>query len=208
MDKVIQLLNGHRQAYFAAKPLADETGHQVPSHTAAWSQVLVSLLTGTKGIERKKGADLKDGSDVKAANSWGAIDVPRFNGVLRAGRKAKHNSLASLSGTPFLYFVLWDQADNEVGKERCRVWVVRPRKDRVFRKVAKLWYRQRARGTIRSDNFQLHPPIGTEKNLVKNKCGDLELSLFFRADWNRTTYRVITLDSRARTSGSCSLANG
>ena len=57
----------------------------MPVDLRGWSQIIVSVLTGIKGIARKKGADLEDGSDVKAANTWEAIDTPRFNGVIKAG---------------------------------------------------------------------------------------------------------------------------
>ena len=67
--RVIEFLNLHRQAFFDAAPYADETEHPNPSDSKSWSQILVSLLTDTKGLARKKGADLADGSDVKAANT-------------------------------------------------------------------------------------------------------------------------------------------
>ena len=48
---------------------------------------------------RKKGADLGDGSDVKGANTWKAIDTPRFNGVLKAGTKSSvSDKIDSLDG--------------------------------------------------------------------------------------------------------------
>jgi hypothetical protein len=87
LQRVIELLNTHHDSFWAAAEFATETDHPVPSDTRAWSQILVSLLTKTKGIARKKGADLVDGSDVKAANVWLAIDTPRFNGCLKSGRK-------------------------------------------------------------------------------------------------------------------------
>src|SRR4026208_372513 len=86
--KVLELLNLHRESFFDAEPLSNETGHPNPSDTKAWSQILISLLTGITGLYRKKGADFSDGSDVKGANTWGAIDTPRFNGVIKAGTKS------------------------------------------------------------------------------------------------------------------------
>jgi len=84
-ESVFKMLLEHRKAFLKAKPYADKTGHTVPCDTKSWSQILASLLLNIRGIERKKGADLADGSDVKAANSWNAIDVPRFNGVVKDG---------------------------------------------------------------------------------------------------------------------------
>src|ERR1700730_2270876 len=98
----------HHEAFFAAKPFADKTDHPVPCDTRAWSQILVSLLTGIKGRERKKGTDLLDGSDVKAANCWSAIDTPRFNGAIPAGRKSKTSrksaDVSALDETPCIFF--------------------------------------------------------------------------------------------------------
>lgn len=72
--------------------------------TRGWSQIVVSVLTGINGIERKKGADLEDGSDVKGANTWEAIDTPRFNGVIKSGTHANYSdSMAYLDNTPFLF---------------------------------------------------------------------------------------------------------
>ena len=87
IEKALEFLNLHHQAYFDAQPYADKTEHPTPDDSRAWSQILVSLLSGINGLARKKGADLADGSDVKAANTWGAIDTPRFNGVIKAGTK-------------------------------------------------------------------------------------------------------------------------
>ena len=43
---------------------------------------------------------------------------------------------------PNLIFVLWDNEPDE-GQERCRVWVVRPPIDPVFREMCALWYKKR-----------------------------------------------------------------
>ena len=67
---VLSLLDAHYDTLFRVKPYADKTDHPVPCDTRAWSQILISLLTETKGRKRKKGTDLLDGSDVKGANCW------------------------------------------------------------------------------------------------------------------------------------------
>ncbi len=137
------LLDAHYEAFFRAKPYADKTDHPVPSDTRAWSQILVSVLTGIKGRERKKGTDLLDGSDVKGANCWSAIDTPRFNGAIPAGRKSKTArrapDISALDDIPYIFFVLWD--DDTEGHPRCRVWCVRPGQDKIFRAMCEKWYR-------------------------------------------------------------------
>ena len=156
----VNLLNVHRASFYYAKTFADVSGHTVPCDTKSWSQILVSFLTGIRGLDRKKGADLIDGSDVKAANAWDAIDKPRFNGVLMAGRVgADHIDISNLNTMPFLFFVLWDWLDGKPGYERCRVWYVNTQLDDTFRQVAQNWYDLRKNGEIKSANFQLHPPI-------------------------------------------------
>jgi hypothetical protein len=146
---------------------------------------------------RQKGNDLADGSDVKAANAWDAIDKPRFNGVLKAGRVGvEHTSISSLDDMPYIFFVLWDWVDGIQNKEHCRVWYVNTHKDSVFRNVAQTWYDLRNSGEIKSVNFQLHPPIHKNDNIVTNECGNLELPLMLDAQWNnvKKTYEVLVYD--------------
>ncbi len=171
-DDVYKLLLEHRNAFLKAKTFADKTGHTTPCDTKSWSQILASLLLNVRGIERKKGADLEDGSDVKAANSWDAIDIPRFNGVVKDGRVLTSSNADDLAKMPNLIFVLWDET--KVGAyDRCRIWIVRTSQDAVFRGVAEKWYK----GNKKSANFQLHPPIGYDDNIVTNRCGNLSLPL-------------------------------
>ena len=99
----------HRKSFYDAIEVANKTAHPVPSDTRAWSQILVSLLTGINGIARKKGADLADGSDVKAANLWQAIDTPRFNGCIKSGRKGDMGNIEGRNEMPHLFFVMWDK---------------------------------------------------------------------------------------------------
>src|SRR3972149_9464601 len=87
-QSALQLLDLHYETFYRVEPLARETGHPVPVDTRAWSQILVSVLCGVKGLKREKGTDLADGSDIKGAITWEAIDTPRFNGVIKAGTQA------------------------------------------------------------------------------------------------------------------------
>ena len=75
IDLTLGLLDHHYHSFYSVVEVARRTGHPVPMDTRGWSQILVSVLTGINGIERKKGADLEDGSDVKGANTWEAIDT-------------------------------------------------------------------------------------------------------------------------------------
>lgn len=204
-DKVLQFLKLHHEAFFDAKPYADETGHTTPSDTKSWSQILASLLSGVTGLERKKGADLADGSDVKGANTWDAIDTPRFNGVIKAGTKSdKAGKLEYLDDLPYLYFVLWDN-EPENKKERCRVWVVRTREDSVFRAMCSKWYDQRDSGIIKSNNFQLHPPRGKNNDVFTNTCGNLSYPLLFMAVWNEDEYELKTFNPDVLKNGVCTV---
>jgi len=205
LQPVLKLLKLHRQSFLSAVTYAEETAHPVPSDTRAWSQILVSLLTGIKGISRKKGADFEDGSDVKAANVWRAIDTPRFNGCVKSGRKGARGSIACLDETPFLFFVLWDHEPKN-NRDRCRVWVVRPAKDAVFKTICTKWYEQRDQGTIRSDNFQLHPPRNIDSNVFRNTCGNLAYPLLFRAEWTGEQYEVVSYDPHVLSIGACTSA--
>ena len=201
--EVIKLLQIQYEAYAEVKPYADKYKHPHPTDTRGWSQLIVSALTGIPGIERKKGPDLVDGSDVKAANCWDAIDTPRFNGCIKAGTKASTaNSLKSLDETPYLFFVLWDSEEN-TGQKRCRIWIVRTKYDIEFRRIAKMWYEQRVLGEITSNNFQLHPPRNINSNVFRNNCGHLVYPLLFEARLQGNAFVLYFFDNEILNSGSC-----
>lgn len=198
------LLDLHYESFYSVERYATGTGHPVPIDTRGWSQILVSTLTGIKGLDRKKGPDLEDGSDVKGANTWKAIDTPRFNGVIKAGTQASTSGqMSSLDAIPYLYLVLWDETSRNTA--RCRIWVVRPQYDPAFRRVCSKWYLQRDANEIRSNNFQLHPPRGDDSNVIRNTCGNLSYPLYFSAE--RATgygYRLLDYNPEAPRSGLCS----
>ena len=202
----LKILNAHHESFFDAKPFADLTDQHVPCDTKAWSQILVCALTGMKGRARKKGSDLSDGSDVKAANLWSAIDTPRFNGSIPSGRKTKTSKKASdisaLDDMPYLFFVLWDERPSD-RHARCRVWCVRPPEDKAFRTMAAEWYRRRNDGTIKSDNFQLHPPRNKDNNVFRNECGNLSYPLVLSVVWNGKAYDEQTYKPQTIDSGVC-----
>jgi len=199
----LKLLDLHHESFYLVEPYATETGHPVPMDTRGWSQILASVLTGIPGLERQKGADLKDGSDVKGANTWKAIDTPRFNGVIKAGTKSETSGrLESLDEMPHLYLVLWDESPRK--KARCRIWVIRTQEDQVFRKMCSGWYELRLAGEIVSNNFQLHPPRGLDTNVIRNTIGNLEYPLYFSAEMVGANYQLQNFDPEARTKLLCS----
>jgi hypothetical protein len=206
----LRLLDAHFKSFYDAEQFATATGHPVPMDTRGWSQILASILSGIRGLDRQKGADLSDGSDVKAANTWEAIDTPRFNGVIKAGRKSSdENSITSLDDMPHLYLVLWDETIRKT--HRCRVWVVRCNEDLVFRNMCTDWYLKRAKGEIISANFQLHPPRGKDSNVIRNTCGNLEYPLLFEAERYKTSnpssYELKVHDPSVLNSGKCQRKN-
>lgn len=202
----LHLLDLHYESFYSVEPYATVTGHPVPTDTRGWSQILASILCGVRGLGRRKGPDLIDGSDVKGANTWEAIDTPRFNNVIKAGTQATTSGqLASLDEMPHLYLVLWDETERDTA--RCRIWVVRPRSDPTFRSVCGEWYSKRSSGEIKSDNFQLHPPRGNDTDVIRNTCGNLSYPLYFSAERERTdgsNYALLHYEPEARVTGTCS----
>lgn len=203
VTEALDLLDIHYDAFFSAAHFANATKHPVPMDTRGWSQILVSVLCGVNGVARQKGADLSDGSDVKGANTWEAIDTPRFNGVIKAGTKAStSDSIESLDSMPHLYFVLWDETLRKT--RRCRVWAVRPQHDAVFREMCEAWYAKRLSGGIVSNNFQLHPPRGKDSNDFRNTCGNLAYPLYFSAERApEEKYHLVHFDDSVRDLGLC-----
>jgi hypothetical protein len=203
LERVLRLLDLHHESFYSAVQFAKDTCHPVPSDTRGWSQILISLLTGLPGRKRKKGTDLIDGSDVKAANTWEAIDTPRFNGVIKAGTKAQiSGKLESLDKTPYLFLVLWDHSPS-TKRPRCRVWCVRPQKDERFRQMCKAWYEKRDKGEIISANFQLHPPRERDSDEIRNECGNLVYPLLLCTERDRHGFTVVEYHPEAMKSGEC-----
>lgn len=202
VTRALSLLDLHHKSFYSVEPFATKTGHPVPMDTRGWSQILASVLTKISGLERQKGPDLKDGSDVKGANTWNAIDTPRFNGVIKAGTKSETSGqLESLDGMPHLYLVLWDESPRK--QPRCRIWVVRTQEDSVFRNMCESWYKLRKEKKIISNNFQLHPPRGLDSNVIRNTCGNLEYPLYFSAEMTDGQFRLQSYTPDAQTNLVC-----
>ena len=200
---IVGFLNKHIKQFLILKKYANRTGHPVPSDSKYFSQILVTLLTGIRGIDRQKGADLSDNSDVKAALVWDAIDTPRFNGCIKAGTKSSSSdSMISLDEQPNLYLVLWDVVEDK-NIPRCRVWSVNTQEDSVFREMCSKWYEKRANDEIKSTNFQLHPPRNKNSNIIRNTCGNLQYPLFFEAHYINDSYIIKKLDHQVVKYGRC-----
>ncbi|MCE2717901.1 MAG: MamI family restriction endonuclease [Dolichospermum sp.] len=205
LTETIKLLQIHYDAYLQIKPYADKYGHPHPTDTRAWSQILVSALTGIPGMRRKKGSDLNDGSDVKAANCWDAIDTPRFNGCIKSGTKQSlTNPMSFLDSQPYLFFVMWDKTEN-TDEKRCRIWVVRTQHDTEFRDMAKKWYEKQDIGEITSNNFQLHPPRNLDHNIFRNTYGNLKYPLLFEACVVDDKYQYKYLNEEVLNTGICTI---
>jgi hypothetical protein len=206
VSDAIELLDLHFDSFVGVRPYADKYGHPHPTDTRGWSQIVVSALSGISGLKRKKGSDLIDGSDVKAANTWDAIDTPRFNGCIKSGTKSSvAGSMQSLDRTPHLFFVLWDTEPTS-GESRVRIWVVRPPHDQRFRAMASLWYQKRKQGVILSDNFQLHPPRNKNSNVFTNTCGNLKYPLLFEARRRQSGFECVSYHPAVLDTGNCEAA--
>lgn len=207
IDKVLEFLKLHHDAFVQATVFAEQTQQPTPTDTRAWSQIVVSLLCDVQGLSRRKGPDLEDGSDVKGANTWGAIDTPRFNNVIKAGTKSDvSDSMASLDEMPRLFFVLWDN-EPEHKRKRCRIWCVRPAVDPIFREMCASWYEKKKNGEITSNNFQLHPPRGLNSNTFRNRCGNLDYPLLFCAEFAAGEYQVKIYRPEILKTGLCTRSN-
>lgn len=104
LSDALDVLNTHHIHFFAGQRYASITAQPAPEDSRAWSQILISTLTGIRGMARHKGQDLADGSDVKSANAWYSIDKVRFNGVIKAGTQSHlAGSMDYLDQMPFLF---------------------------------------------------------------------------------------------------------
>ena len=151
------------------------TGQSAQIDSGYLGQHLVSLVSGKSGLgrgSRGKGADLRDGSEVKIASTLGGVDKPRWNNKLHTPE-----AIATYFKNPAIYFGLFDTLDK--GQDfpvRVRVWVVEPAEDEVFCDVVREWADKQTSG-----NFQLHPPCWSVSDVATNRSGNVVLPLAFRA---------------------------
>ena len=83
---------------------------------------------------------------------------------------------------------------------------MRPQHDALFRAMAQTWYAQLSSGTIKSNNFQLHPPVNENNNVFTNRCGNLAYPLLLSAEWNGQEYDSIYYNPRVLNTGRCGRA--
>jgi hypothetical protein len=72
--------------------------------------------------------------------------------------------------------------------------------------MCKKWYDQVANGEIKSNNFQLHPPIGKDSNVSTNKCGNLSYPLLMCAEYIDDGFVSVQYEPEVMKSGECSVS--
>jgi hypothetical protein len=70
-----------------------------------------------------------------------------------------------------------------------------------------MWFQQRDRGEIVSNNFQLHPPRGLDTNIFRNRCGNLGYPLYFAAERGPDGWKVTAYNESVLTTGLCHRAD-
>ncbi|MCX6636352.1 MAG: MamI family restriction endonuclease [Acidobacteria bacterium] len=98
--------------------------------------------------------------------------------------------------------MLWDHSSC-TKRPRCRVWCVRPQRNRVFRRMCKTWYDKRDGGRIISANFQLHPPRGKDSDEIRNECGNLLYPLLLCAEHDQDGFTVVEYHPKVMKTGEC-----
>lgn len=150
------------------------TGQSTQPDSGYIAQHLISLLTGKRGSGwRGKGLDLDDGSEVKCASSVDGIDIPRWNHSIKS-----IENVDKWLAAPNIYYVLFDIKPNS-SLVRVRIWMITPSFDSSYETVLRAWA---ALPDRKSDDFQLHPPVGRDSNVATNECGNLDLPLMFLAE--------------------------
>jgi hypothetical protein len=156
---------------------ADITGQSAQVDSGYIAQHLVSLVTGIPGHERRrgKGLDLADKSEVKTANNVDGVDKQRWNIQFTS-----EETMDGLLKHPFIFMVLFDFVvrDSEpTGELRARIWGITPSTDTAFREAFGRW----RTNDRKSRNYQLHPPIGRDDDIVTNDSGNLRMPKMFEA---------------------------
>jgi hypothetical protein len=152
------------------------------------SQHLVSLISGIEGSgQRGKGDDMSDGSEVKSASCLDAVDTPRWNNV-NCGAQTVAEIITKFGKIPFLFFVLLDTTERGGTILRCRIWCVRPMRDKNFMNVIIGWAKEndsnKKKGIKLKTNLQLHPPRWekADENVTTNNMGNLKLPLVYHSE--------------------------
>jgi hypothetical protein len=73
------------------------------------------------------------------------------------------------------------------------------------REMCRKWYAQKRRGSIRSTNFQLHPPLFRDSNVIRNTSGNLEYPLLFCAVQIDSKFQCTDYNPSVLETGECKL---
>ncbi|MFC8021772.1 MamI family restriction endonuclease [[Kitasatospora] papulosa] len=160
------------------------TGQTAQVDTGYIAQFVASIVLQEPGQGfRGKGDDLTDGSEVKSAANISGVDRPRWNHNLGSladdavqienGREERWKKYLS---SPYLFYVLVDRPFTASGKSgdvpiRIRAWCVDGQEDESWRSLIIKFVESR---NGRTYNFQLHPPVGHDDDLVVNTLGNLD----------------------------------
>ncbi|MEU0742699.1 MamI family restriction endonuclease [Streptomyces sp. NPDC006134] len=160
------------------------TGQTAQVDTGYIAQFVASIVLQTPGQGfRGKGDDLVDGSEVKSAANISGVDRPRWNhnlGTLADDevqrKKGRDETWKKFLQAPYLFYVLVDRVVGAHSPEsevpiRIRGWCVDAQADDGWRALILKFVESRSGRTY---NFQLHPPVGHDDNLVVNTLGNLD----------------------------------
>jgi len=141
------------------------TGQTAQPDSGYIGQHIASLITGIEGEGYKgKGNDLSDGSEVKTASTLSSTDRPRWN-----HRIVSDQDVEDWLDQPNIIYILIDKNTND--NIRLRVWVVDTASDDQYSQVVRDWHDE----GYSSNNFQLHPPIGSPSDTARNDVGNVDL---------------------------------
>jgi len=160
------------------------TGQSAQIDTGYIAQHVASIVLAEPGQGFKgKGVDLADGSEVKSAAILSGIDRPRWNhnlgkpadDVTRKEKSLEPAWMAYLTA-PVVFYLLFDRTTPTEGEGdfalRVRAWCVDPAVDSAWHKLVTRFIDNR---TATQYNFQLHPPVGYDDDIVVNTLGNLDM---------------------------------
>lgn len=171
--------------YLTLQKWAALTGQSAQIDTGYMAQFIASIILGIPGQGfRGKGDDLIDGSEVKSAANISGVDRPRWNhnlGTLAhdAARRKKELPTAweQYLACPTIVYILVDRVAAPQGSSprdiRIRTWCVDAQNDTAWRDLLHVYVENREGDRY---NYQLHPPVGYDDDIVVNTLGNLDFS--------------------------------
>ncbi|WP_136588239.1 MamI family restriction endonuclease [Microbacterium hydrothermale] len=159
------------------------TGQSAQVDTGYIAQFVASIVLGEPGQGfRGKGDDLADGSEVKSAANISGVDRPRWNhnlGSLDDDERRRGRNLQTAGdeylGVPLMFYLLVDRPHGvaDPAPIRIRAWCIDAQQDRDWRSLFETFLASRSGRTY---NFQLHPPVGYDDDVVVNTLGNLDFA--------------------------------